>query len=145
MMKLSYIVAAVAAAFATSAVAGGGQMYQSQSQDSSNWGGTQRVSTQSASPRVVQEAQQELNKMGYDAGPANGQMNARTEQSVKQFQSAQNLSPTGEINGPTLAALGIARNPAPGTAVIDSSSSAGIGNSTNRGSSRPFGSHAPQD
>jgi peptidoglycan hydrolase-like protein with peptidoglycan-binding domain len=143
MMKLKHIVAAVAAAFATSAVAGG-QSYQSQSQDSS-WGSTQRVSTQSASPQVVQQVQDELNKMGYDAGPANGQLNASTEQSVKEFQSAKNLSPTGEINGPTLVALGIARSPAPGTAPVDSSSSAGIGNSTNRGSSRPFGSHAPQD
>jgi peptidoglycan hydrolase-like protein with peptidoglycan-binding domain len=143
MMKLRHIVAAIAAAFATSAVAGG-QSYQSQSQDSS-WGSTQRVSTQSASPRVVQEVQHELNRMGYDAGPANGQPNARTEQSLKQFQSAQNLSPTGEINGPTLVALGIARSPAPGTSPVDSSSSAGVGNSTNPGSSRPFGSHAPQD
>jgi peptidoglycan hydrolase-like protein with peptidoglycan-binding domain len=146
-MKLKPIVAVAAAILATSAFAGGEQYQQRQSRGSSDWGSTQRVSTQSESPQVVRQVQQELNAQGYDAGPANGQFTARTERGVSQFQASQNISPTGQIDQQTLAALGINE--------VDSTGGFGRAQGSYRGSSpwpddpyrsgNRFDNHAPRD
>jgi localization factor PodJL len=56
---------------------------------------------------MLRRAQQTLNHRGYQAGPANGQMNPKTRQALRAFQRSENLEETGRLNDGTLAALGI--------------------------------------
>lgn len=60
-------------------------------------------------PTLVRDVQQALNDKGYSAGPADGQWGPNTENAVKRFQQASGLSQTGELDGSTMAALGVAR------------------------------------
>jgi peptidoglycan hydrolase-like protein with peptidoglycan-binding domain len=48
----------------------------------------------------VTALQQRLNALGYDAGTANGNFNAQTQQAVENFQKAKNLAADGVV-GPT--------------------------------------------
>ena len=51
--------------------------------------------------------QQELTQLGYYHGPADGQIGQETEKAIRWFQSVDKLSVTGQIDGPTLKALGL--------------------------------------
>jgi putative peptidoglycan binding protein len=53
----------------------------------------------------VQEAQRLLQALGYDIGPADGVMGARTVAALKSFQSSRGLPVTGTADQKTLAAL----------------------------------------
>jgi peptidoglycan hydrolase-like protein with peptidoglycan-binding domain len=86
--------------------------------------GVQRDASAGASepkygPDMLRRAQQTLNHRGYQAGPANGQMNPKTRQALRDFQKSENLEETGRLNDGTLAALGIPpdKSPAPGGSV----------------------------
>jgi peptidoglycan hydrolase-like protein with peptidoglycan-binding domain len=57
----------------------------------------------------LRRAQQTLNHRGYQAGPANGQMNPKTRRALRDFQQSEDLEVTGRLNDDTLAALGISR------------------------------------
>ncbi len=59
-------------------------------------------------PATVRSVQQALNDRGYDPGPVDGQWGSNTEDAVRQFQQASGLPQTGELEGSTLAALGVA-------------------------------------
>ena len=48
--------------------------------------------------RLVKVAQERLNELGYDAGTADGFLGPKTTASVKRFQEATGLSPTGKID-----------------------------------------------
>lgn len=63
--------------------------------------------TLNVSPAVVRQIQQALNQRGYTAGHVDGTWGARSQEAMKQFQKAQGLEPTGNINQRTMAALGI--------------------------------------
>lgn len=56
-------------------------------------------------PLTVTEAQQALLEKGYDVGPVDGIMGPRTEEAIRKFQKEENLSPTGEVDAATSAAL----------------------------------------
>lgn len=56
-------------------------------------------------PAVVSEVQKRLNERGYDAGPADGEMGAKTRAALSEFQRTQGLEPTGELDQETHAAL----------------------------------------
>ena len=56
---------------------------------------------------TIATGQRALRAAGYDAGPADGTLNARTVAAVKQAQKDRELEPTGELDRRTLAALGI--------------------------------------
>jgi len=58
----------------------------------------------SSTIRAVQRA---LNDRGYNAGPVDGQWGAETQDAVRRFQQSARLPATGELNQPTLAALGV--------------------------------------
>lgn len=58
---------------------------------------------------LVRSAQKALNDKGYDAGPADGHLGAKTADAVRKFQSAQGLEQTGQLDPPTTVALGIVR------------------------------------
>jgi peptidoglycan hydrolase-like protein with peptidoglycan-binding domain len=58
-----------------------------------------------ASP--VSDAQRALNDKGFNVGPADGQMGARTKAALKQFQQMQGLPASGQLDAQTLAALNV--------------------------------------
>lgn len=55
----------------------------------------------------VLQAQQALSSMGYDPGPIDGVMGARTQSALKKLQQDQGLPVTGTLDSSTRAALGI--------------------------------------
>jgi hypothetical protein len=57
---------------------------------------------------LVRSVQQALNDKGYSAGPVDGRWGPATEEAVKRFQQASGLPQSGELEGSTLSALGIA-------------------------------------
>jgi hypothetical protein len=61
-----------------------------------------------ASARLVRNVQGALQAQGVDPGPIDGIWGPRTHQAVLEFQEANSLEATGQLNAPTLAALGIA-------------------------------------
>jgi len=58
-------------------------------------------------PALVRSVQQALNDKGYNAGAVDGQWGPATEDAVRRFQQASSLPQTGELERPTLVALGI--------------------------------------
>ena len=58
---------------------------------------------------IVRSVQQSLNQKGYDAGAVDGRWGANTESAVRQFQEANGLAPTGNLDPQTLSALGVSR------------------------------------
>lgn len=56
---------------------------------------------------MVRDVQQALNARGYDAGPADGHYGPSTRDALRRFQEASGLPRTGELDRPTLAALGV--------------------------------------
>lgn len=55
----------------------------------------------------VKDVQSKLQQQGYDVGQVDGVMGPTTRQALIQFQGDKGLSTTGQIDGPTLAALDI--------------------------------------
>jgi N-acetylmuramoyl-L-alanine amidase len=50
--------------------------------------------------------QNELSQLGYYHGPIDGLLGPQTAKAVRWFQSVDKLSVTGQIDSPTLKALG---------------------------------------
>jgi peptidoglycan hydrolase-like protein with peptidoglycan-binding domain len=50
---------------------------------------------------------QQLSAKGHDAGAADGQWGPQTERALKDFQEAQGIEPSGELDERTLSALGV--------------------------------------
>ena len=65
---------------------------------------------------LVLVAQKSLKEKGYDAGKPDGRWGPKTEDALRSFQTAQGLDATGQLDYPTMVALGIAA-PAPDTTV----------------------------
>nr|WP_319515696.1 peptidoglycan-binding protein [uncultured Cohaesibacter sp.] len=58
-----------------------------------------------ADPNVIAKAQSMLGALGYNAGPADGQMGPRTRTAIRNFQEIAGLKVTGEIDAALLEAL----------------------------------------
>jgi peptidoglycan hydrolase-like protein with peptidoglycan-binding domain len=58
---------------------------------------------------TVREVQLRLNQRGFDRLGVDGMMGPRTQAAVREFQRAQRLEPTGQLNRQTLIALGLQR------------------------------------
>jgi Putative peptidoglycan binding domain len=95
------VVGGVGGAYAGHEVAGKDQPGRSSTESSS-------MTSSRYDPATVRSVQQALNDRGYDAGPVDGQWGPNTEDAVRQFQQASGLPRTGELEGSTLAALGVA-------------------------------------
>ncbi|HUG77657.1 MAG TPA: peptidoglycan-binding domain-containing protein [Burkholderiales bacterium] len=67
----------------------------------------QRAEPVAASASLVRQVQQALDARGIDGGPVDGVWGEQTEQGVRQFQQAQGLEVTGNLDARTLGALGI--------------------------------------
>jgi hypothetical protein len=53
----------------------------------------------------LKEAQEQLAELGYDPGPADGQMGSKTVAALKRFQKYHGLSVTGRLDTPTATVL----------------------------------------
>jgi hypothetical protein len=58
---------------------------------------------------LVRTVQRSLNDRGFDAGPADGQWGPNTEAAVRDFQQANGIAQTGNLDPRTINALGVAR------------------------------------
>jgi peptidoglycan hydrolase-like protein with peptidoglycan-binding domain len=56
----------------------------------------------------VREAQQELMERGYDVGSVDGQLGPKTSSALREFQQAEGIQPSGQLDRPTLEKLEIA-------------------------------------
>jgi len=59
--------------------------------------------------QLVRSVQQSLNDRGFAAGPVDGQWGPTTESAVRDFQQANGLAQTGNLDPRTINALGVAR------------------------------------
>ena len=57
--------------------------------------------------QLVRNVQDKLRAKGIDAGPVDGIWGPRTHAGLREFQQDEGLDATGQLNPPTLAALGI--------------------------------------
>ena len=55
----------------------------------------------------IKQIQQALKDKGHDPGPIDGNMNARTQQAIRDFQKSQKLTVTGTLDSSTASALGV--------------------------------------
>lgn len=58
---------------------------------------------------LITRTQERLNALGFDAGPPNGELNARTQAALAQLQLSLVIPAGGQLDDRTLAALGIER------------------------------------
>lgn len=56
----------------------------------------------------IRRVQVELDRLGYNPGPADGKMGLKTTSAIKRYQRRHGLNPTGLVDDQFLAAIGIA-------------------------------------
>jgi hypothetical protein len=63
----------------------------------------------STSPRrdLIRQVQERLQAVGFNPGTIDGAMGPQTQQALRWFQNAKGLVATGDLDGPTLDALGV--------------------------------------
>lgn len=71
-----------------------------------------QAGAQQASSETIRSVQQSLSEQGYDAGPVDGIMGPKTREALKEFQQAQGLDASGELNEQSLAEMGLEREAA---------------------------------
>lgn len=64
----------------------------------------------------ISRVQEKLRALGFDAGPANGDFGAKTQAALAQFQLSRTIPASGQLDDPTLAELGVARDDAQASA-----------------------------
>ena len=74
----------------------------------------------------VKAAQQALKDKGHDPGGVDGRMGPKTEQALRDFQKAQGMQATGQLDARTMQSLG-----------VESDRTSGAGESTTGGSASP--------
>ena len=58
---------------------------------------------------LVMRVQEQLNTLGFDAGPPNGEWNERTQAALAQFQLSRVIPAGGQLDELTLGELGVVR------------------------------------
>lgn len=110
MTKLPQFAAAAAAvSFAFAAVANEAQQQSSQGASQSSSSYSQDASAGASAQHdaeKVRKVQEQLSDKGHDVS-ADGIWGPETEQALKDFQQAQGMEATGELNQQTLSALGV--------------------------------------
>ena len=81
-----------------------GQMQQEQAQQQQ---AQQQQGQQQSRSEAVKELQQALNDQGYSAGPVDGIMGPQTQSAVRNYQEAQGMQASGEVDQETLSSLGL--------------------------------------
>ncbi len=89
----------------------------------------------------IKEVQEALKDKGYDPGPIDGVMGAKTKEALKSFQSASNLSAMGTLNARTAEKLGVqcGGSSATGPGSAGARSSAGSGSMRSRDNMKSSG------
>ena len=119
-MRLTPILISATALASASAIAVANQAHQRSQGESQPMAQQSQPSQSSHSPEVIKQVQEKLNAAGYDAGPADGMLGAKTEQALTTFQGAKGLEASGRLDTQTLAELQI--DPAAGSASVASAS-----------------------
>lgn len=70
---------------------------------------------QAMSSDLVRDVQRGLATRGYDVGPQDGVFGDSTQQALRKFQRDQRMNATGQVDGQTLAALGVVGGVGPGS------------------------------
>jgi hypothetical protein len=91
-------------------------------------GSTASPSMASESSPMVRDAQQALNDRGYSVGTVDGIYGPTTEQAVRDFQRAQGLDQTGQLDARTLAALNVPNNRSAASSRVNGNANATMGN-----------------
>lgn len=68
---------------------------------------TAQMPGQALNPETVRSIQSSLKTQGYQVGPVDGIYGQNTYQAVRQFQMDRGLRPSGQLDGQTMAALGV--------------------------------------
>ena len=97
------VVGGVGGAYAGNEVAGKGPTASASTSSSSS-----AMPSSQYESGLVRSVQQALNDKGYNAGAVDGQWGPATEDAVRKFQRASGLPDTGQLERPTLNALGVA-------------------------------------
>jgi hypothetical protein len=64
----------------------------------------------------IGRVQEKLRALGFDAGPVNGDFGSKTQAALAQFQLSRTIPASGQLDDPTLAELGVARDDAQASA-----------------------------
>jgi murein L,D-transpeptidase YcbB/YkuD len=75
--------------------------------DNMNNNGMNNAGNETQDHQLVRDAQRALNDKGYPAGAADGIMGPHTEKALRDFQQAQGLTASGDLDQQTLSALGV--------------------------------------
>lgn len=97
------------------------------------------ASSEQNDPALVRSAQQALKQKGFDAGAVDGRIGPTTESALRNFQQAQGLPQSGNLDPQTLAALGVDQNQSStsGQGAQSRSSMSGQGSQTEGSTSSP--------
>jgi peptidoglycan hydrolase-like protein with peptidoglycan-binding domain len=60
-------------------------------------------------PTALRSVKEQLQQMGHNPGQINGEWNNQVQQALMQFQQAQNLEPTGNLNLETIEAMDVSQ------------------------------------
>jgi peptidoglycan hydrolase-like protein with peptidoglycan-binding domain len=70
-------------------------------------GSMQQTQAQGQEAEAVKKIQQSLNDQGYSAGPVDGIIGEKTRGALSEFQQAEGMQATGEVDRQTIDALGL--------------------------------------
>lgn len=68
---------------------------------------SQSTSSQSMDQSTIRNVQEQLQQQGYEVGQIDGVMGPNTRKALSQFQRDNNMPPSGRLDQPTMAALGV--------------------------------------
>lgn len=117
-MKLGHLTLAAALAIGTSGAAvaqmggssgsSGGMGTQGGTTSQSGMSGQQHGGMASQmSATDIRRVQEQLQSKGYNVGPVDGIMGQQTQSALREFQQAQGMQATGQLNRETMSALGV--------------------------------------
>jgi peptidoglycan hydrolase-like protein with peptidoglycan-binding domain len=115
-MQLTRLAIAVGAAFALATPAfAAGDMHRDRS--------AQGMHSEMHASSTVRDAQQALQDKGHDVGPIDGVFGPKTSAALRDFQSAQGLKVTGQLDRETMSALNVRSTGMSGTSPSPTSGS----------------------
>lgn len=79
----------------------------SSSAQPSDSSGGQKMSPRNLNSSQIEQIQQSLDNKGFKSGQADGKWGPQTMSALKNFQKSHNMSSTGNLDGQTIAALGL--------------------------------------
>lgn len=108
-MNIKYVFAASVLSWSVGSPVLAEQQVHEQSNAPANTGAKNDAAagSRTRSPEMIRNVQENLKAKGYNAGPADGVWGPQTQGALEQFQQAQGMPATGELDEQTLAILEI--------------------------------------